>query len=97
MNGKKRPGEFELIASYFAPLAVGFPGALGLADDGALILLRLLVEALVVHRDDRQSGLVLFVLRVAGMCSLFAFGAHAHRTPTPVRQMGAAMIVHIFC
>jgi len=36
---KKRqtPGEFELIARYFAPLAAGFPGALGLMDDAALI------------------------------------------------------------
>jgi len=31
------PGEFELIARYFAPLAAGAPGALGLTDDVALI------------------------------------------------------------
>jgi thiamine-monophosphate kinase len=31
------PGEFELIARYFAPLAWGFPGAYGLLDDAALI------------------------------------------------------------
>lgn len=30
------PGEFELIARYFAPLAAGAPGALGLTDDAAL-------------------------------------------------------------
>ncbi len=30
-----RPGEFELIARYFAPLAVGAPGAAGLVDDVA--------------------------------------------------------------
>ena len=29
--------EFERIAQYFAPLTEGFPGAFGLADDGALI------------------------------------------------------------
>jgi len=29
----KLPGEFELIARYFAPLAAGAPGALGLTDD----------------------------------------------------------------
>lgn len=31
------PGEFELIARYFAPLARGFPGAYGLLDDAAVI------------------------------------------------------------
>jgi thiamine-monophosphate kinase len=31
------PGEFELIARYFAPLAKGFPGAFGLLDDAAVI------------------------------------------------------------
>jgi thiamine-monophosphate kinase len=31
------PGEFELIARYFAPLAGGFPGAFGLTDDCAVI------------------------------------------------------------
>ena len=31
------PGEFALIARYFAPLAHGFPGAYGLLDDAAVI------------------------------------------------------------
>ncbi len=31
------PGEFELIARYFAPLARAFPGAYGLLDDAAVI------------------------------------------------------------
>lgn len=31
------PGEFELIARYFAPIASAFPGALGLKDDVALL------------------------------------------------------------
>jgi thiamine-monophosphate kinase len=31
------PGEFELIARYFAPLAAKFPGAYGLLDDAAVI------------------------------------------------------------
>lgn len=36
MAGKgKLPGEFDLIARYFAPLAAGAPGALGLKDDAA--------------------------------------------------------------
>jgi thiamine-monophosphate kinase len=33
--GRPLPGEFELIRRYFAPLAAGFPGALGLEDDAA--------------------------------------------------------------
>lgn len=37
MKKRQTPGEFELIARYFAPLAAGFPGALGLMDDAALI------------------------------------------------------------
>ena len=36
MAGKgKLPGEFDLIARYFAPLAANAPGALGLKDDAA--------------------------------------------------------------
>lgn len=31
------PGEFDLIARYFAPIAKDFPGALGLRDDAAII------------------------------------------------------------
>lgn len=37
MNDRPRPGEFELIARLFAPLAREFPGALGLTDDAALL------------------------------------------------------------
>lgn len=33
----RKTGEFERIATFFAPLAAGFPGALGLTDDAALI------------------------------------------------------------
>jgi thiamine-monophosphate kinase len=33
------PGEFELIARYFAPLAEGFAGAYGLQDDAAVVTL----------------------------------------------------------
>jgi len=35
-RASKRPGEFELIAKYFAPLARAEPGAFGLTDDAAL-------------------------------------------------------------
>jgi thiamine-monophosphate kinase len=36
MTGR-RPGQFELIARYFAPLARGFPGAGGLKSDNAFL------------------------------------------------------------
>lgn len=29
----RQPGEVDLIASYFAPLSDGFPGAFGLLDE----------------------------------------------------------------
>lgn len=35
----RRPGEFELIARYFAPLAAGLPGAVGLTDDAGFVRL----------------------------------------------------------
>ena len=37
MGNAKRPDEFELIARFFAPLAEGESGALGLQDDAALL------------------------------------------------------------
>lgn len=37
MTDAKRSGEFERIAKYFAPLAAGVPGALGLKDDVAFL------------------------------------------------------------
>jgi len=37
MATQRLPGEFELIARYFAPLARAFPGAYGLLDDAAVI------------------------------------------------------------
>lgn len=37
MTDSKRSGEFERIARYFAPLAAGVPGALGLKDDVAYL------------------------------------------------------------
>ena len=37
MSKPSLPGEFELIARYFAPLARAFPGAYGLLDDVAVI------------------------------------------------------------
>jgi thiamine-monophosphate kinase len=55
-----RPGEFELIAGLFAPLARGFPGACGLEDDVAyLALTDGLVQAgeeLVLKTDALIAG-----------------------------------------
>ena len=56
----ERPGEFELIANLFAPLARGFPGACGLEDDVAyLALTDGLIQAgeeLVLKTDAIVSG-----------------------------------------
>ncbi len=37
MTGQRLPGEFDLIARYFAPLAADNPDALGLVDDAAVV------------------------------------------------------------
>jgi thiamine-monophosphate kinase len=56
----ERPGEFELIAGLFAPLARGFAGACGLEDDVAyLTLSNGLIQAgeeLVLKTDALVSG-----------------------------------------
>ena len=53
------PSEFELIARYFAPLAAGQPGALGLKDDAALIEVRPGCQ-LVVTADALVAGVHFF-------------------------------------
>jgi len=50
------PGEFELVARYFRPLAAGRAGALGLADDAALIDVPA-GERLVVTADALVAGI----------------------------------------
>lgn len=61
------PGEFALIARYFAPLARNFPGAYGLLDDAAVIApapgneLVVKTDAIVAGIDfpfDQPAGLV---------------------------------------
>jgi len=49
------PGEFELIARYFAPLAAGAPGAFGLTDDVAAVDIGP-DEQLVVKTDAIVAG-----------------------------------------
>lgn len=84
MTGPRLPGEFTVIARYFKPLAAGRPGALGLADDAALIEVepghRLVVtaDALVagVHflETDPAERIARKMLRV-NLSDLAAMGA----------------------
>lgn len=55
MAGRRRIGEFELIARYFAPLTRGFPGAGGLKSDNAVFSADLRHD-LVVKTDTVVSG-----------------------------------------
>lgn len=78
------PGEFDLIAHYFAPLAAGMPGALGLTDDACTLIpppgqeLVLTVDALVagIHflPDDPADLVARKMLRV-NLSDLAAKGA----------------------
>lgn len=79
-----RPGEFELIAQLFAPLAKGAPGALGLLDDAALltpppdteivITADALVEGVHFLGDDPPDSVAKKALRV-NLSDLAAKGA----------------------
>ncbi|MEQ8196282.1 MAG: AIR synthase related protein, partial [Rhodospirillales bacterium] len=55
-----RPGEFDLIAAYFAPLAKDAPGALGLTDDAAVLTVEPGRE-LVVTTDTLVAGVHFFI------------------------------------
>ena len=55
MEASSRPGEFELIARYFAPLAARFPGAGGLKNDIAVLSLSPGYE-LIVKTDAVVAG-----------------------------------------
>jgi thiamine-monophosphate kinase len=81
------PGEFDLIARYFAPLAKSFPGALGLKDDVALIdvpagrRIVVTVDAMVagVHflPDDPPDAVARKLMRV-NLSDLAAKGAEPY-------------------
>jgi thiamine-monophosphate kinase len=58
-SGKNSAGEEAIIATYWAPLAAGYPGALGLKDDCALIVPPLGCE-LVVTTDGVIAGVHFF-------------------------------------
>jgi thiamine-monophosphate kinase len=77
-------GEFELIEKYFAPLASGATGALGLTDDAALLTppagrdLVLTADAMIegVHfLTDQPPGLVARKLLRVNLSDLAAMGA----------------------
>lgn len=55
MANASLPGEFELIARYFAPLAQEYPGAYGLLDDAA-VLSPAVGHELVVKSDTIVAG-----------------------------------------
>lgn len=69
-----RSGEFDLIARYFAPLAAGAPGALGLSDDAAtfavpagceaVITADAMVEDVHFRRSDGAALIARKLLRV---------------------------------
>lgn len=82
--GAAERGEFGRIARYFAPLAAGFPGALGLTDDAALVpcapgqelvvTTDALVEGIHFVGDETPSDLARKALRV-NLSDLAAMGA----------------------
>ena len=84
MAKRSKPGEFDIIRRFFAPLAAGAPGALGLVDDAAVLALdagrRLVVttDALIagVHflADEAPADTAARLLRV-NLSDLAAMGA----------------------
>jgi len=79
-----KPDEFEMISRYFAPLAAADPGALGLADDAALLVpepgrrLVLTTDSLVagVHFPvEEDPALVAAKLIGVNLSDLAAMGA----------------------
>ncbi|MCW5752925.1 MAG: thiamine-phosphate kinase, partial [Alphaproteobacteria bacterium] len=86
MTRRRRCGEFEGIARYFAPLARAYPLAFGLRDDAALLRLRAGEDAVVtsdamvagVHFfPDDAPGLVAAKLLRTNLSDLAAKGARA--------------------
>ena len=87
MAAARLPGEFELIARYFAPLAAGRPGAAGLTDDAAFLHIDSDVDLVVtadmlvggVHflPDDPPDLVARKALRV-NLSDLAAKGARPH-------------------
>ncbi len=86
-EGRQLPGEFELIAEFFAPLSEGYPGAFALLDDAAVISptpgsdLVAKTDAIVCgvhfHSDDPADLVARKALRV-NLSDIACKGATAH-------------------
>ena len=86
MTRRRLPDEFDLIATYFAPLAMGNAGALGLRDDAALldcapgyrpvVTMDTLVGGVHFLADDSPDLIARKLLRV-NLSDLAAMGADA--------------------
>jgi thiamine-monophosphate kinase len=83
-SSSDRPGEFELIAKLFAPLAAGAPGAYGLTDDaatirvpdgGELVVTADLLSADVHFRAEDEPGLIARKALRTNLSDLAAKGA----------------------
>ncbi|MGN6148546.1 MAG: thiamine-phosphate kinase [Rhizomicrobium sp.] len=83
-SSSDRPGEFELIAKLFAPLAAGAPGAYGLTDDAAtirvpdgqeLVVTADLLSADVHFRAEDEPGLIARKALRTNLSDLAAKGA----------------------
>lgn len=86
MTGRRRHGEFDLIARFFAPLSRAAPGAFGLGNDGALltppagaglvVTKDLMVAGVHYTEYEEPWGLARRLLRV-NLSDLAAMGADA--------------------
>jgi thiamine-monophosphate kinase len=81
----RKTGEFERIATFFAPLAAGFPGALGLLDDAAVlrpaegcqfVVTTDTIVAGVHYIGDEPADLVAQKLLRVNLSDVAAMGAH---------------------
>jgi thiamine-monophosphate kinase len=86
----RRPGEFELIARYFRPLAAGREGALGLADDAALIDIPA-GRRLVVTADALVAGVHFFPEDPPGLISRKML----RQNLSDLAAMGAAPLAYV--
>jgi thiamine-monophosphate kinase len=84
VSERRKPGEFELIERYFAPLSADQPGAFGLTDDAAVLemaagrrlvfSLDTLVAGIHFHEDEPAETTAAKLLRV-NLSDLAAMGA----------------------
>src|SRR5690242_15500878 len=84
-SSSDRPGEFELIAKLFAPLAADAPGAYGLTDDAAtirvpdgeeVVVTTDLLSAGIHFRAEDEPGLIARKAMRVNLSDLSAKGAN---------------------